>query len=190
MSTVLSSQNICNVVSTIADKKDQFVEFLVRCLPRQGMDELIPTLGYVLTSRDSQDVWEQGLALKGKHVSIVSADPSQQMRRGGFVPDYVWLVLYDRNAARLDRSPVQVRDREEDAWRQLHTACGAIVKRENVVPLICTANANFRRPYKPRRSVFHDGAGTAGSSSETGQMTETYLKAKRKLTDALLASIK
>ena len=209
MSTTLTNQKICTVVSTVAEKKDRLIEFLVRLQEQQQLRLKsrtgIPlTLGYVLTSRDCQDVWERGLAVEEAGdfvVRIVSADPSQQMKLNA-IPDYIWLVLFDRNAPRPrrfnSRSPkyggIKVRDREEDPWRIVEKSslcgeCTGLVYGKNVVPLMCTANANFRRPYKPRRNTIQADTRAQSSIQEGRDQTEKYSQAYFKLFDALFPSI-
>ena len=209
MSTTLTNQKICTVVSTVAEKKDRLIEFLVRFQEQQQLHGesrtgLPLTLGYVLTSRDCQDVWEQGLAVEEACdcvVRIVSADPAQQIYLGE-IPDYVWLVLFNRNAPKPRRSNSHIskcgsmkgRDREEDPWRTVgeSSRCGVdtgLVYGKNVVPLLCTANANFRRPYKPRRNTIHDDKRVQYSTSEARDQTKKYSQAYIKLFDALFPSI-
>ena len=89
-------------------------------------------------------------------------DPSRQIgvlgkSRNSKVPEFVWLVLYmhptqamivRRSLSKTDRDSTHaVRDREEEIWTKVPGLIPDACNRHDVViPLLCTANANFRRP--------------------------------------------
>ena len=213
--------NVVSTVVPGEENKDRLVQYLVRfreqwkgtnSTTREAAAAATTTrstlaFGYFLTSRPYQDVVEQGVATQDKghawiipaEIGCVTVSPSWQLKTDD-VPDYVWLVLLDQSAVKNTRwgrncvkppKALHCRHREEDEWRVVTKKTWQLCYGQEAVPLLCTANANFRRPYKPRLNTFmtDHGSSTNKSIQEGNDLNKTYLQAYTKMRDAILKSM-
>jgi hypothetical protein len=199
MKDKLQKQRVCNVVASI--EKEQLIQLLIRFqgILRGEAPQL--AFGYHLSSMLPEEMMRHHAMEDADEETVrtipiesyVSAYPSKQLTLcRSKVPDYVWLVFYEtskkRNIGNEKYNRLLFRNREEESFRACRIVSRPLagIHRPAVIPLLCTANANFRRPYAPRLKPEEARNSCQGAVELAKVYEEAYLEMKYAVTDAMM----